>query len=290
VTPGRIRFVAIAPGLLLLVLGGVLGYGGYRWRARTASLAARLRSGGHTGTAARVRFSELDGLPAPVARYLRSVLRDGQPLVRFARLRQEGGILLQPAKSGWAPFEATQEIATRPPGFVWSARMRMAPGIGVRVCDALVEGRGSMLATVMGVIPLAHVEGTAEIGAGALHRYLAEAAWFPTALLPTQAVAWAALDESSSRATLTLGATTVSLDFHFGPDGLLQSVFTPERAREVGGRFVPTPWRGRWSAYAERGGMRIPTAGEVEWVLKEGAQVYWRGRVTEVAYELAETE
>jgi hypothetical protein len=28
--------------------------------------------------------------------------------------------------------------------------------------------------------------------------------------------------------------------------------------------------------------MRIPTTGEVEWLLAEGPQVYWRGRITEI--------
>ena len=145
-----------------------------------------------------------------------------------------------------------------------------------------------MLASLMGLRQLVHVEGTPDIAAGALHRYLAEAAWFPTALLPSAGVVWTPLDDSSARATLTVGATTVSLDFHFDADGLVQSVFTPERARDVDGRSIPTPWQGRWSSYEERGGMRIPLAGEVEWLLPEGAQVYWRGRVTEIVYELAE--
>lgn len=132
---------------------------------------------------------------------------------------------------------------------------------------------------------LVHAEGTPEIAAGALHRYLAEAAWCPTALLPSAGVVWTPLDDSSARAALTVAATTVWLDFRFGQDGLVASVLTPERARDVGGRAVPTPWQGRWADYAERGGMRVPLSGEVEWLLPEGAQPYWRGRVEDVAYE-----
>lgn len=251
-------------------------------------MVAGLKGSGPVGPPVRFDLAELEPLPLPVARYFRAVLRDGQPLVRHARLQQEGRFLLRPEKNGWVPFTATQEVATRPPGFVWSARMRMAPGLSVRVRDGFVDGEGYMSARLMGLIPLVQVGRTPEIAAGALHRYLAEAAWFPTALLPSAGVVWAPLDDASARATLRVAAVTVSLDFRFDADGLVRSVFTPERARDVGGRSVPTPWQGRWSDYEERGGMRIPLRGEVEWLLPEGPQVYWRGRLTDVAYELAE--
>jgi hypothetical protein len=131
------------------------------------------------------------------------------------------------------------------------------------------------------------VAGTPDVNAGALHRYLAEGVWMPTALLPSQGVVWTALDDTSARATLTAGATTVSLDVFFGPDGLITRVFTPGRARDVDGRAVPTPWEGRFSDYAGREGMRIPLTGEVAWILPGGPQPYWRGRITGAAYGTA---
>lgn len=77
-------------------------------------------------------------------------------------------------------------------------------------------------------------------------------------------------------------ATTVSLDFRFSVGGLVESVYTPTRSRDVAGVGVPTPWEGRWSDYGEREGMLIPLRGEVAWLLPEGPQPYWRGRVTAV--------
>ena len=115
-------------------------------------------------------------------------------------------------------------------------------------------------------------------------RYLAESAWYPTALLPSEGVAWSAIDDSSARATLSVGETTVSLDFHFDADSLIAAVYSPARARYVGGRAVPTPWLGRWLSYGVREGVRIPLAGEVEWVLPEGPQPYWRGEIREARF------
>lgn len=94
-----------------------------------------------------------------------------------------------------------------------------------------VDGRGSMHASMLAVWPLASVENTADVASGALHRYLAEAVWLPSALLPSQGVTWTPIDDRHARATITAGGTTVSLDFTFDAGGLVESVFTPARGR-----------------------------------------------------------
>lgn len=282
------RILLLVVVLLLLSVGGVLAFADSRWRAKTAAVIVHLNRRSIVSPSAMFSAAEIEGLPAPVMRYFRVALRDGQPIVRCMRLSQHGDFLLRPAPNGWRPFTATQYFTTQPPGFVWDAYIRMVLGLGVRVRDAFVDGTGSMRASLMGIIPLASVEATPGITAGALHRYLAEAVWCPTALLPAQGVFWTPLDDASARATLHVAGITVSLDFRFGRDSLVQRVFTPERARDVHGYAVLTPWQGHFFEYGERGGMRIPLRGEVEWLLPDGPQVYWRGRITEVSYACQE--
>src|SRR5437879_2189424 len=193
--------------LLLLVVGGVLVAARLRWRIATARRIARLDIAGVAPRPARFSADELRGLPAPVVRYFRAVLRENQPLVCRARIAQRGDFLVRPEAGEWRPFHAVQRVATHPAGFVWDARIQMAPGLVTFVRDAFVEGRGSMSGSVLGLFPVISLEDTPEIASGALHRYLAEAVWLPTALLPSQGVAWTALDDSSARATLTVPAT-----------------------------------------------------------------------------------
>ena len=269
---------------LLLVLGGVL-VARARWRAATNALVARLHSASEHAAPAVHSADELDGLPAPVARYLRTVLSAGQRAPRRARIAQRGTFAVRPTPDGWRPFTAVQQCTARPAGFVWDARIRMAPGVDFLVRDAFVEGAGSMLGTVLGLITVVNVHDTPDITAGALVRFLAEAVWLPTALLPSQGVRWTPLDASSARATLTSGVTTVSLDFHFGADGLVERIYTPARGRDVNGTFVPTPWEGRWLEYAERGGLLVPVRGDVAWILPEGPFPYWRGEISDVVYD-----
>jgi len=78
---------------------------------------------------------------------------------------------------------------------------------------------------------------------------------------------------------------TAAYRFSFRADGLVESVFTSARMREVDGRAIPTPWQGRFARYEERTGMTIPLAGEIEWLLPDGPQMYWRGEITGVDFE-----
>jgi hypothetical protein len=126
--------------------------------------------------------------------------------------------------------------------------------------------------------------GTPEVASGALARWLAEAVWFPTALLPANGVVWEHLEEGMARATLTDGATSVAMDVQFQPNGQIERI-RADRYRDVDGAGVLTPWTVHLRDYRRVSGMMIPMSGEVEWTLPEGRLVYWRGRVTAARYE-----
>lgn len=223
-------------------------------------------------------------LPVPVQRYFDLVLQHGGWRVRSAQLTQEGEFLLRPPNL-WRPFAAMHRLTIAPAGFVWEARIRVLPGVAVHVRDAFINGIGSVDAKLFGVFNLSSMKGTPEVAVGSLQRYLAESPWCPAALLSSNDVDWVPVDRSSARATLTAAGTRASLDFHFGQDGLVERVYTASRPRIIGREVIGTPWRGRFADYAERDGMIIPLAGEVEWLLPDGPQPYWRGRITAVTYK-----
>jgi hypothetical protein len=261
-----------------------------RWARATSRaterLAARTRSSAASGAAsdAATEFSpeQLTGLPAPVVRYFTFALTPGQPLPRTVRARWTGEFRAS-REAAWKPFTAVQHFTIGPPGFVWDAAISMAPLITVRVRDEYVNGVGAMLGKVAGLVPVVNEGGSAEMAAGALSRYLGEAVWFPTALLPGPNVAWTPVDDSTARATLTDGAVTVHGDFHFDSDGRVVSV-SMMRYRDVNGRGVLTPFEGRLGPeYRRVAGMMVPSAGEVAWLLPEGRLDYWRGRLAELS-------
>jgi len=226
--------------------------------------------------------SRLAGLPAPVARYLAFALSPGQRIIARAHLRSSGTFAAKP--NAWAPFIADQEVGTGPPEFVWNARIAMMPLVSVRVRDRYVGGEGSMRAAVAGLIPIVNQHGTPELAAASLQRFLAEAVWYPTALLPGDELSWSAIDDRSARVTLIDAPTTVSLDVTFGSAGEIDTV-SAMRYRDVKGTPVLTPWVGHHRDYTRLSGMMIPTSGEVAWVLPTGPEPYWRGRLVSASFD-----
>ena len=277
--------------LPIILAAGVaiaLVYGNLRWKSATSKLdasleAARLPLGTKVFSA-----NELLGLPAPVQRYLSAAMVDGLRMVAAVAIEQTGTFNQSETIPAWRPFTATQRAVTRRPGYFWDARIRMWPCVPVRVRDAYVAGEGILQAALFGLFPVANLRDTGELAKGELMRYLAEAAWYPTALLPSQGVRWEAVDEHSARATLADGAATVSLLFRFNVDNLIASVRAEARGRMVGTIVTSMPWEGRFWNYAVRDGMRVPLEGEVAWIHPEGAKPYWRGRITRLAYEFAQ--
>ena len=274
---------------LLVVVAAATAVGHRRWNGATRTLHARLDGARLPLAVARVDLREIDTLPLPVRRFFRTVLQDGAPIVTGATVVHRGTFNLStdPAAPRWKVFDSHQRVVTRRPGFVWDGRVRMLPGLAVHVHDAYVAGEGLLHPAILGLFTLTELRDTTDTALGELMRFFAEAAWYPTALLPSQGVRWAARDDSSATATLTDGSLPLTLTFHFGPDGLVQRVRAESRGRTVGSQIVPTPWEGRWSNYAVRDGMRVPLTGEVAWLLPDGDLPYWRGTISELRYEFA---
>lgn len=276
-------------GLTGAFLGGTIRRGSSNWNKKTSNLLEELRQsetlpGGGAGT---VNFKDFETLPPPVAKYFRLALKDGQPIMDSARITSAGKFNLNGKENGWSGFKATQHYRTNPPGFVWDATIGMAPLINVWVRDAYVRGEGSIQAKVLSVVSVADEHDKPELNAGSLMRYLAEAVWFPTALLPSQGVRWQAIDQNTALATLSDNETTVSLEFRFNEAGEVSGVFSPSRFRDVKGKYEPAAWAGEFWNYEERHGMRIPVEGKVEWQLVNENIPYWQGRIVEIEYSPA---
>ncbi|MFI5310715.1 MAG: DUF6920 family protein [Gemmatimonadales bacterium] len=270
-----------------VLVAAVLGYGGLRWRAAARDATATLARSRAVPNVTRYSEGELEGLPPPVVRYFRSVLHDGQPIVTGARIPQSGEFSTGEGDDGWRPFTATESFATRPPGYVWLADIRMSPGLAVHVRDSYLAGAGAMKAAMLGVLTMADAHDTPEMAAAALQRYLGEAPWFPTALLPSQGARWTAIDDSTARATLTDGGTTVSMEFTFDANGEITGTSTPSRYRAMKDHYETAPWGGRFAKYTECDGMRVPTEAEAAWVIDGKRLPYWRGRNGRIVFEFA---
>ncbi len=281
------RILGLALATLAVIVAGSVIAGTFHWRSVTRDLRAELEAARQPVNPAPVDFQELDSLPPPVQRYFRLALTEGQPRLSGARVRHEGTFNMGEDVDRWKPFSSDQQVITSRPGFDWNARVDVAPGLHARVHDAYVAGEGLLRASLLGLVPLVNLRGDGVVAEGELMRFLGEATWYPTALLPGPGVRWDAVDDRSATVTLTDGSNSVTLLVAFNEQGLVESVRSESRGRMVGDSIVPTPWEGRFWNYEDRDGMKVPIEGEVAWVLPAGAKPYWRGRITELVYEFA---
>ncbi len=241
---------------------------------------------GRPPSTARFDAHELDGLPPPVQRYFRAVLKDGQPIIAAATMEMAGTMNMSASTEQWKAFTSSQRVVTRKPGFLWNAQVQLFPGVPVLVEDSYIAGQGRLIAKVLGLFAVADSHGEGEIARGEFMRYFAEAAWYPTALLSSQGVRWEAVDDASAKATIADGPITLTLLFRFDEAGLIASVRAESRGAGLGkdGLMTMLPWDCAVSNYQTQNGMLVPMAGEAAWIGPSGRKVYFVGQVRRLRY------
>ena len=230
----------------------------------------------------------LQALPAPVQRWLARALPPAAVAPLRLRYEQSGELRAGVDLARWMPFRATHTVAPATHDFLWDARVAIAPGLHLRVTDSLIDGSGSGRVALQSTLRLASVAGGVAMNAGALHRFLAEAVWYPWALRPSPALRWSPIDESSALATLDTGALAVALEFRFDAAGNIAGIHTPARWGRLGGGFQQRAWEGHFGRWIAHRGLRLPLEGEVGWYPEGssglGAEAFgwepvWRGRI-----------
>ena len=166
-------WTALGIGLLLAAAARLVFFGRSRWAGAAQSQVALLEAACVPQPARRYDACEIDTLPAPVQRYLRAVLNDGQPAVAAASFELAGTINPAAVSSAeqWKVFTSTQRAATHRPGFLWNGRVAMLPGLAGQVHDSYIAGVGTLHAALLGVFTIARVHGGREAARGELIRY-----------------------------------------------------------------------------------------------------------------------
>jgi len=276
----RIAFVilvAIVAAIAIAVLAG-----SRRWHRTSLDYEARLLRAPAVTIA--TSFERAANLPPPVAKYLRLVLKNQSRRITVARFSEAGELRTDVTSGRWMRFAADQVVAPPALSFVWDARVRVFPLVHMRVRDAYVSGEGSGEVNLLSAVTIGRERGGDVLAAGELYRYLAEAVWYPTALLPGPQLVWTPIDDRAAQATLTHGATTVSLQFRFNDAGEVTGVYTPSRPAKVAGGYESRAWEGHFRNYEARQGLLIPIDGVVGWYVAGEWHPVWRGIISTIDY------
>lgn len=280
------KWLLVASGVIVVGAAVAVLIGQARETSKAERMAATLLQGASHPGSETVDFASFTELPPPVARYFRHVLKDGQKLIRMAKMHQSGMLRTSTTTETWSSFTASHLVVPTATGFIWNAKVEMPLAAHVRVLDSYIAGVGAGRVNLLSAFAVASEAGAPELNGGALHRYLAEAVWYPTALLPRPGLVWSPIDDRAAMATLTDRGATVSLEFRFNEAGEVTGIYSPGRFGRFDNGYKQVPWEGHFRDYQIQTGMRVPLYGEVGWYDKGALQVVWKGNILEAQYEL----
>lgn len=246
-----------------------------RWLAArwTRNQVAELFSDLETGPVNTYDPAQLVGLPVPVQRYFRHVLTPGQPYIRSVRLRHDGKFKTD-LKKDWISITGDEYFVADKPAYIW-----VGTTTWFSARDQYRAGRGSLTVKLLGTLTIQHASGP-NVDEGELLRYLAEAVWFPTSLLPGGPAVWSPIDNDSATLTLSDHGLTVSCIMHFNEQGEMVR-YQAQRYSDMTNRL---PWTGQLADYREINGVKIPFQATAAWVIDGVEQPYARFTVREIEY------
>ncbi|MEZ0130468.1 DUF6544 family protein [Flavobacterium sp. LBUM151] len=149
---------------------------------------------------------QLDGLPIPVQRYFKYVLKDGIPYISSVRLRHKG-LFKTNFKSWFINITGEQYFSIQRPQFIWKGTT-----LFFTARDSFIADNGNLKVSLFNIFTVVDGKGS-EINEGELQRWLAESVWFPANLLPSENITWIAIDENSAK--LSFRYKEISFDFIF---------------------------------------------------------------------------
>ncbi|WP_373515873.1 DUF6544 family protein [Persicitalea sp.] len=218
--------------------------------------------------------AQLADLPGPVQRYFRHVLKPGQPYLRPVRLRHDGQFKTNLEKD-WVAITGEEYFLADRPAYIW-----IGTTTWFSACDQYVAGRGSLTVRLLSVLPIQRGSGPS-FDQGELLRWLAEAVWFPTSLLPVGQAVWFPIDHDSATLTLTDHGLTVSCQMHFNEKGEITRV----QAQRYSDETQMQTWIGQFSDYREINGIRIPFRCRAAWLIDGIEKPYARFTLRDLDYD-----
>ncbi len=230
-----------------------------------------------------IRTEDLQHLPSPVKKWLKKVGITGKNKIEAVHLKQSGLMKLEADQKEWFKPEAKQYIAVNKPGFLWQVDLPMLPLINTKGKDLFYQGKASMNIKIASLLPVVNQEANDKINESALHRFLLELPWYPTAAL-NDYLDWQEIDSTTAKATIDYKGVKASADFIFDQEGNLIRT-EAMRYRESDEKSERMKCTGELSGYQTVDGIKIPTEIDVNWYLPEGKFTWFKVKVDEIGFE-----
>lgn len=226
-------------------------------------------------SARRFIYDNIIGLPAPVQRYLKYSMNDGQPYISYVRLQHDGFFKTSPKKD-WMPIKGKQYFTIDKPGFIWIGKTALFTAY-----DKYINGKGSLLVKLLALVTIVNNKGHSADEAELL-RWLAESVWFPTNFIPNKHLQWEPIDNNSALLLYRYNDLQLNYTVTFNDKGEITQ-FETKRYTDKGN--IQT-WVGKCSNYKTLNNIRIPTSIEAIWRLHDSDYCYAKFNIKHIEYNI----
>ncbi len=218
-------------------------------------------------------FSQLSGLPSPVEKYFRLVLKEGSIYPRTIRLKH-GGQFKTALDKPWIPIRGEQYFTTVPAGFIWKGSTNL-----FSARDMYIGAKGRLEVFLLDALRIVNGKGE-KFDQGELLRWLAESVWFPTNFLQDENRAWFPLDSKNARLKVSVDGLELNYLVSFNERGEIAALSTKRYMAEN----LET-WVISLSGYREMNSVGIPLLAEASWKIDGEIITYARFEVLEIEYD-----
>lgn len=280
------RFIKIGSAVICIFIFGILLFiiiNSYSMNRMIENEVEELISVAKNTGAMTYSLKDIENLPAPVQRYFRHVLKDGQEHIRFVRMKAVGQFR-RPEQKEWTEMNTRQYFTAKPPGMIFDAVMKQGP-VWFDIRDKYRHGKGGMFVNMLSGLNVLKADDIKELNKTSFLRWIGEAVMFPTALLPCEYIKWKPIDGNSAELAVTDGNNIGTYRFYFNDTGEIVKYESDDRYDKIDGKFQKVGSIAVRSHYKEFNGIKVPTKFLITRILPGGAhEEFWKGEVTDISH------
>ena len=163
--------------------------------------------------------------------------------------------------------------------------MKTSKFFWVNAIDSYINGKGNMLIKLNSSITVADSWGI-ELDKSGLFRYISEAVFFPTKLLPTKNLLWNILDSNVAEIKFTNSANSIVAKLYFDSEYKITKIETYDKYRALEEGFEKSLYTIYFYNYETVNELfKVPKKMEVEWDLASGKFNYGKFNIEKIIYE-----
>lgn len=235
------------------------------------------------GTSPPLAEADLEHLPAPVQRYLRSSGAVGRPRPQNVRVVFDALMRRQP---GADPMVSTtvQYNFFGQPARLFLLRARMF-GLPVRVLHLYRREAATFQVRVLDLKTIVDQAGPG-ISAAESVTVLNDWCFMAPGALVDKRLVWQQIDDRNALVIFANGPYRVSATLIFNERDELVDFWSDDRPDGSAGAFIPCRWNTPIGEYRDLDGMRLPTWGGAVWNRAEGPFMYGEFRLRSLRYDV----